>query len=56
MGHVFAYPVVREIRRFGSPAPGMPAPRPRPWTTQRSLVEASLLRCPERERAHGRRS
>jgi hypothetical protein len=57
MGHVFSYPVVKEIRSSAPPGPGTQARAPRPWaTTQRNLVQASLLRCPEPGRADGRRS
>jgi len=50
MGHVFSYPVVREVRPAAPPAPATPARRIAQWATQRGLVQASLLRCPDPDR------
>jgi hypothetical protein len=47
MSREFVYPVVTEVPRAGAAAP--PAtPRGVPGRSQRQLVEASLLRCPDR--------
>jgi hypothetical protein len=55
MDRVFSYPVVKEIRS-DRPAPGAPPRAMRVWATQRQLVQASLLRRPEPDRADRRRS
>jgi hypothetical protein len=47
MSREFVYPRVTEVLRAGaSPGPDTPPGLPR-WASQRELVEASLLRCPE---------
>jgi hypothetical protein len=56
MGHVFVYPVVKELRSENVPAPATPARPPAQRATQRNLVQASLLRRPAAEPAQGRRS
>jgi hypothetical protein len=51
MGHVFSYPVVREVRPTSPPAPAAATRRIPRGATQRDLVQASLLRCPRSDRA-----
>jgi hypothetical protein len=43
MSREYVYPRVTEVVRAGGPA----APATPRWSSQRELVEASLLRCPE---------
>ena len=50
MGHVFSYPVVREVRPANPPVPSTAVRPIAPWATQRGLVQASLLRCPGSDR------
>jgi hypothetical protein len=48
MSREFVYPRVTEVLRAGaSAAPETPPGFPR-WASQRELVDASLLRCPEK--------
>jgi len=47
MSRVFSYPIVKEIRSSDPRVLGEPVPVRRPAATQRDLVEASLLRCPD---------
>jgi hypothetical protein len=51
MGHVFSYPVVREVRPAKPPVPSTAVRPIAPRATQRGLVQASLLRCPAADRA-----
>jgi hypothetical protein len=50
MSREFVYPVVTEVPRPGGETPPATAPE-LPWlSSQRELVEASLLRCPDTPR------
>jgi hypothetical protein len=51
MSREFVYPRVTEVLRAGGSAAPETAPGLPRWASQRELVEASLLRCPEKKLA-----